>query len=159
MELIGKKVRGFKFESYDSGNPYYSQHMDKHINEIGLIVSYQERKDLYVVDFSGKRWEYPANLIKEHLVEEIITDKQVDTITLPLINGVPDLSEFEGVEMMVSDEGENWFKCKVLACNSKQNWYVTPYDVYTHAKPILEKKKITAEDIKKMFNCDDFEIV
>lgn len=109
------------------------------IGKFGTTTEHYKDINRYAVVFEDcARWIYPAELIKEHLVEEPTVP---ETITLPLINGVPDLSEFEGVEMLVSNDGVTWLKCKVLAYNSKQNWYVTPYDAYIHAKPLPEKRK------------------
>jgi len=68
-DLIGKKVRGFKFEN----NPDWVQYipeMDVHIGEVGTIVEHYEGIDTYGVQFNNCYWVYPAELIEPHLVEE-----------------------------------------------------------------------------------------
>lgn len=64
--MIGKKIRGFKFDSAERcGYPYQ---MDYHIGEIGTIID--SNKFNYVVKFESNDWEYPKDLCLQHLVEE-----------------------------------------------------------------------------------------
>jgi hypothetical protein len=62
-----------------------------------------------------------------------------------------DLSNVEGVKMMVSDDGENWFTRKIIAKRNDAvidsiltKWYFF--------KPI-EVKKVTMKEVEKMFGC------
>jgi hypothetical protein len=66
-DLIGKKVRGFKFE--DTKDVYYVTKMGSHIGEIGLIALYKPEHNTYRVDFPNDYWFYPAAEIEKHLVE------------------------------------------------------------------------------------------
>jgi hypothetical protein len=70
-DLIGKKVKGFKFE--DTNKICYVNFMDRHIGEIGEITSYNPKSNFYRVDFPNDYWFYPAEEIEKHLVE---TEKQ-----------------------------------------------------------------------------------
>lgn len=63
--LIGKKVRGFKFK----GSNYVS-FMDKHIGEIGVIEYFDKTDELFRVQFKDEWWNYPLSEIENHLVEE-----------------------------------------------------------------------------------------
>jgi hypothetical protein len=69
-DLIGKKVRGFKFKDHAYSNLHYSQDMDKYIGKVGVIETYKENSDSYLVKFDDDSWEYPAALIEKYLVNE-----------------------------------------------------------------------------------------
>jgi hypothetical protein len=62
-ELIGKKVRGFRFEGTS-----YNPKMEVHIGEIGEIIEYKPNSNVYGVAFNSDAWYYPAELIEQHLV-------------------------------------------------------------------------------------------
>lgn len=62
---IGKLMIGFKFERTISIG--YSELMDRHINYLGVIQSYNEYNETYNVLFDEIVWQYPAKEIKEHL--------------------------------------------------------------------------------------------
>jgi hypothetical protein len=68
-DLIGKKVIGFRFDShaYKCG---YSKEMDELIGETGVINKYHSLSNCYTVQFKGEYWNYPAELIEQHLIEE-----------------------------------------------------------------------------------------
>lgn len=68
-DLIGKKVKGFKFEGGKYNGLSYECYMDKHIGEVGEITKYYP-EGYYNVRFNGCDWCYPASLIEEYLVEE-----------------------------------------------------------------------------------------
>jgi hypothetical protein len=69
-DLIGKKVKGFKFKDRAYSNLHYSQDMDKYIGKVGVIETYKENSDSYLVKFDDDSWEYPAALIEKYLVNE-----------------------------------------------------------------------------------------
>jgi hypothetical protein len=62
-----------------------------------------------------------------------------------------DLSNVEGVDMMVSNDTHNWKLKKIVAKN--KSWY---YDfdgtIWGFAKPI-EVKKVTMQEVEEMFGC------
>ena len=64
-DLIGKKVRGFKFEGD------YVPQMDKHIGEVGEIISVSVSLKRVRVQFNKSIWRYPADQIEKHLVKEL----------------------------------------------------------------------------------------
>lgn len=81
-----------------------------------------------------------------------------NTITLPLVNGVPDVSNC-GIEMLVSDDGEDWIKQKVICYGKKKNNFPYLTDVFSyfkHAKPL--PKQITKQEAEKLLN-NEFEII
>ena len=65
-DLVGKKVRGFKFEGD------YVPQMDKHIGEVGKIISVKLSKKTVRVEFTNGSWCYPADQIEKHLVKEVM---------------------------------------------------------------------------------------
>jgi hypothetical protein len=69
-ELIGKKVRGFRFEGTISVNYMYLK-MHKYVGKVGVIEEYNVQFDSYIVKFEdGMSYHYPAELIEHHLVVE-----------------------------------------------------------------------------------------
>ena len=77
-DLIGKKVRGFKFESMKYNDLPYETEMDKHIGEIGEIIV-EFKKEVRVL-FTNASWYYPKSLIEQHLVEE---ESEQDNVNSP----------------------------------------------------------------------------
>jgi len=69
LGIIGKKMRGFKFESGRYNYLSYHTNMNKLIGIEGEIVNYREEYDCYNCKFSDRWWAYPAELIKDHLVD------------------------------------------------------------------------------------------
>lgn len=67
-DLIGKKVRGFKFES--TSVLTYVRSMDTHIGEVGMIIEYYHSDNSFRVQFENDWWHYPASLAKLHLVND-----------------------------------------------------------------------------------------
>ena len=68
-ELIGKKVRGFKFKG-EIGRIMFNSSMKDTIGEVGTIIEYDKKFNTFQVNFRNSSWFYPAELIKQHLVEE-----------------------------------------------------------------------------------------
>jgi len=122
--LIGKKVKGFKFEDF-----YYQSNMDKYIGKIGII---QEFNAITVrIDFNDISFYYPADQIEAHLVEDEI----------------PTLSD--GVMMLVSDDGKQWDERKVVLKSNKglnKGFYVegiltSSLVFFRYAKPLEPTKE------------------
>jgi hypothetical protein len=71
-ELIGKKVRGFRFakEAF-SKVEYMSAKMDKYVGKEGVIEEYIYYFNSFRVKFEdGMSYHYPAEFIEQHLVDE-----------------------------------------------------------------------------------------
>ena len=85
-DLIGKKVKGFKFESGKHKGLYYAPAMDKHIGEVGEITGYGAEYDCYRIDFNGDLWDYPASEIEVHLVDEWVVGQEYE-FTHDTMNG------------------------------------------------------------------------
>lgn len=92
--LVDEKAYGFEF----TGHPGFVPSMKEYIGKIGTITKVFDRSVQVKFD-NSKIWQYPIDEIKKHLVNS-------------LIPRVPILSE--GVECMVSDDGENWYKANVI---------------------------------------------
>lgn len=67
LDLIGKKVRGFSFETRLNCN--YNSNVEKHLGEVGEIIYYNPPYNSYQVRFKTDSWFYPAELITEHLID------------------------------------------------------------------------------------------
>jgi len=69
--LIGKKVRGFKFEPEDYIS--YNPDMDTFIGKIGTITYIGSKGNIVRVEFPGalREWFYPIDQIEEHIVEDL----------------------------------------------------------------------------------------
>lgn len=102
--LIGRKVRGFKFDKIQ-GLKYY-RHMDKYINNIGEIIN-QYDLDLDVRFENGDIRQYPLDQIKEHLVDERqpsiskVLDFYKDVESIEWVKGIViNLSDYEDLSKM-----------------------------------------------------------
>lgn len=62
-DLIGKKVRGFKFEGD------YNIVMDKNIGEVGTIIAVSPNRKRVMVKYVNYSWIYPTDQIENHLVK------------------------------------------------------------------------------------------
>jgi predicted RNase H-like HicB family nuclease len=70
-ELIGKKVRGFRFEKNVNSVWYMASQMDQYVGKEGIIGEYDPKFDSYSVKFEdGMSYHYPAERIEHHLVME-----------------------------------------------------------------------------------------
>ncbi len=68
-QYIGKKIKGFKFKS--TLNCTYFEFMNANIDKIGIIKSYNEGRETFHISFNDKYYQYPANLIDQHIIIEI----------------------------------------------------------------------------------------
>lgn len=67
-ELIGKKIKGFKFEDTDC-LPYNNKEMDNYIGKIGVITKVHD-KDVRVKFEDDNYYFYPLPEALNHIVEE-----------------------------------------------------------------------------------------
>ena len=70
-QLIGRKVRGFKFEKH------WNRKMNAYIGLVGLAERIFQNKMVLVLFDNGISWSYPADQIEAHLVEE----NEIPTLT------------------------------------------------------------------------------
>lgn len=132
--LVGRKIKGFKFESTKGGLEYHP-YMDSYIGKVGEITWQCEFVE---VKFKGNILNYPLPEALNHLVEE------------PTI---PELGD--GVEMEVSCTGELWSTKTVLGIYKGK--FITDEALYTHARPI-PVKKLTMQELESIVGFK-FEIV
>jgi hypothetical protein len=97
MELIGKKVKGFKFDKNHSTVTYMARSMDKYIGQVGIITD-QCSTDITIKFDDGKSWCYPIEEVKDHLLDIL---EEIPVIT-------------QGIILEVSDDEETWFKAEVI---------------------------------------------
>ena len=117
LGIIGKKMKGFKFEDWKHNALNYATVMDNYIGSIGEIISYHNKFDSYRCQFGEYKYSYyPAELIKDYLVDTP-QDNQQDTpqqLTL--------LEKFEqGWEIM---ELHNGFRIIDIAKTIKGRYFV-----------------------------------
>lgn len=160
-ELIGKKVKGFKFESNE--NLVYYRYMGKYIGKIGYVTKKYDDGTCRI-DFGGNYFFYPIDQIEDHLVEEETkphsfceTPEEKCTMNYCDDNGcqnrkrvlveeneIPTLTD--GFMMLVSDDNENWEKIKVFGKkdNFFYGWgYLSEYGAvkWKYAKPLEPTKE------------------
>lgn len=75
-KLIGRKIRGFKFD--DTQILAYHFSMDILIGRVGIISKYIEDEKAYIVNFGRYEWLYPSDLIEAHLVDNEVDIKRED---------------------------------------------------------------------------------
>jgi hypothetical protein len=179
--LIGKKIKGFKFES--TSTVMFNDRMNDYTKRVGVIESYNRHHDCYSVYFSDfEYWAYPAELIEQHLVDENFIQKGMENNatessniksiqlngkdidlktkrfaeTNPLDN-LPIIGE--GVLMEVSD-GEQWFERKICSKTESGLFVAWIEDeektlyAWKYCRPITPKTKITRAEFER-----DFEII
>lgn len=146
-DLIGRKVKGFKFETDLEGVDYNSG-MDKHIEEVGVIKRYDKFDETFKVQFKDDYWYYPVSKAVKHLVFE----------------------PKRGEEVLVSDGGIFWQKTIFLTeIEGAVNPYFTVEPLHEqeflngkffhvvdwkYMKPIPKKIKITKRQIADKFDID-----
>lgn len=96
--LIGKKVRGFKFDGIHNG-VFYTEEMEKYIGEIGTIKN--SNKEVVRVQFKSDWFIYPASLIEQHLVEE---DPEQDNVNSPSHYTKGGIECIDSIEASITDE-------------------------------------------------------
>lgn len=125
-ELIGKKVRGFKFEDERVN---YVGIMNNYIGQVGEIKKLSLRRIYFQVEFkNGISFAYPADQIEDYLVEEE--------------NEIPTLSD--GVMMLVSENNITEYKRKVYFIH-KDIYYsinaIGSVESWKYAKPLEPTKE------------------
>lgn len=142
--LIGRKVKGFKFENGDDIG--YVSRMDEHIGEVGVIESFDKINKTFRVQFKDNYWLYPLSEINNHLVEEFERGELVETRDdgdewKPMIF----LTEIEGAKFpyvcVATMDEENFKNNKPFGFNS-----------WKHIRKI--KTKITLKEISEKFGVD-----
>jgi hypothetical protein len=87
-ELIGKKVRGFRFEKEVNSVWYMASQMDQYVGKEGIIGEYDPKFDSYRVKFEdGMSYHYPAERIEHHLVVEEENEKTKVVCTNTICQG------------------------------------------------------------------------
>jgi hypothetical protein len=136
--LIGKKVRAFKFESRERLS--FVDSMNKYIGEVGVIKRYNDYNNSYGVIFDCLDWEYPADQIEAHIVDEWVVgeeyefsdDVDVDTwYKRKLIVVLPE--KYEAARRFIVQQGLD-----------ENNW-----TFYRHIRPI-EKEDPIQKQIEKL---------
>ena len=97
-KLIGKKVRGFKFEQEDEIT--FDEQMEKYIGEVGVIEKIYTN-DVKIV-FKEDYFFYPLNQIEAHLVEE---QNEIPTFTKE------DLKSFYNIGFLNGVNNDNKSSC------------------------------------------------
>jgi len=152
QELIGKEVRGFKFEGRKGCT--FNANMIDVVGLKGEIEIYEIELNSFKVRFSDMMtWHYPADQIEAHLVEDEEDIKEeikqelsknkvlICNIDLKIEDEIPTLSD--GVMMLVSDDEERWHKRKVIGKKGIKiiAWYDNQLISWTYAKPLEPTKE------------------
>jgi hypothetical protein len=138
---VGRKIRGFRFYDRTDGVKW-NEDMVIYIGEVGKCIRQNNR--CLTFEFDDTTWGYPISLIEQHLIEEEIPE-------------IIDLTNVKSVEMMVSQDEEDWFKAKVIA-KLVDAYIDNQGNVWYYVKPIPQLPKYThAELVEKIGH--DFEII
>lgn len=85
--LIGRKIKGFKFDESKFPAIGYMEDMDKFIDQIGTIEFANNIMVRVTFDSDEAGWAYPASLIEAHLIpEETNSPNKAMTLKEKLIN-------------------------------------------------------------------------
>lgn len=104
--LIGRKVKGFRFNHEVI---HYGNHMDKYVDQEGIIVSYGSYGPGYMVMFDTYSiYTYPAELIEKYLIEVEETMKKY-TITREQLQEIYDVACSEWKETILKYSRRNPF--------------------------------------------------
>jgi hypothetical protein len=145
-DLIGKKVKGFKFESRE--RLAYNEKMDKHIGEVGEIVYYYGERNIYKVKFKDIFWNYPADQIEAHLVDEWVVGEEYEFSNdsyewnkRKLLAVLPE--RFREAKMFIVESGhlENDWTCYK---------YIRPIEKEDPIQKQIEKLEKELETLKKL---------
>jgi len=68
LGIIGKKMKGFKFNDATS-QLSFAHGMERLIGVEGEVLCYIKENNSYKCEFPNAAWHYPAELIKDHLVD------------------------------------------------------------------------------------------
>jgi hypothetical protein len=147
-ELIGRKVKGFKFEYGKHNGLIYPESMDDCIGKVGVITLYYAYDNSYIVQFETEHWSYPAALIEQHLVY----DNPLDS--LPMLG--------EGILCEVWNSNQSIKKTEYV-CAKTPYGYVSrvekinindidwhPLNNWKNARAIEPVKQYTKEQLEKM---------
>lgn len=134
QSLIGRKVRGFKFDGKIDGVKYH-YYMGHNVGDIGEIILYRENQ--FLVQFEDNIWSYPASLIEQHLVEEVNIDA-IDSLKYATYGMDYGKSEPSEIEQLKTDKEElvNALKDFIHAIDSHKVILASEYE---QAKQLIEK--------------------
>jgi hypothetical protein len=139
---VGRKIRGFRFEDGTNGVEWNTDKKD-YIGVIGEIICQHEK--YVIVQFKTETWSYPISLIEPHLIEED-TPKIID------------LSNIEGVEMMVKDQRDDTLRKVIIKATVNNRFVDWLGNAWYYARPIPQLPKYThAELVEKLGH--DFEYI
>jgi hypothetical protein len=134
-DLIGKKVKGFKFE--DTNKCKLNNGMVKYIGEVGEIVECCEKYNNYKIQFADDHWWYPADQIEAHLVDEWVVGEEYE------FSDEGTSERKRGILLHVMPER---FSSRFLAqyINNEYSWYA-----YDNIHPIKDPIQKQIEKLEK----------
>lgn len=113
-KLIGKKVYGFRFEGGKGFN--YLKSMDNLIDKIGIISSYNNVNNCYIVRFENISYSYPSDQIEAHLAGDKTFTFNANHYEMKLKDEIPtftkeDLKTFYNIGFTNGVNKENKSSC------------------------------------------------
>jgi hypothetical protein len=86
----GHEVIGFEFKVgiYNNGKLNFAYPMSGCIGEIGEVVRYDEKDDVYLIQFPNglDAWYYPAELVHEHAVKYVDEPNKITIEEITLLD-------------------------------------------------------------------------
>lgn len=138
--LIGKKVRGFKFDSRDHCVWFVT--LEEYIGRVGVIDQYLDMVNVFIVKYGEDCLLYPAELIEQHIVDE------EDTLT-PQGKAQELVNKYWGKG--ITNDKEIAKQCALIAVDEiililtklnpeyEEKTYWHPIDYYKQVKTEIEK--------------------
>jgi hypothetical protein len=147
-ELIGKKIKGFKFSGTDCLR-YNSGKMDNYIGKIGVITKVHD-KDVKVDFENNNYWHYPLPEALNHIVEEhpqrgdevLVWDRYESTAVKRIFLAYIEGAEYP-IHVVLNGYEENFKNGETFATSKYRNY-----------KTIPQKTKLTLQQIADKFGID-----
>lgn len=153
-DLVGKKVKGFKFEGD------YVPQMDRHIGEVGEIISINLKRSTVRVEFNKTSWKYPADQIEKHLVKELPkafgctnTNQKLWNKYIKWLNGgfAGDVNTYYGFDADGFKYSGNT-KESFDTILSLEEWDEIVNETQTKTEETMKNYTITREQLKKIYD-------
>jgi hypothetical protein len=93
-DLIGKKFKGFRFNSRNGVS--FVGSMERFVGKTGIVTDINESRDICTVVFSREvdehqfHWNYPISEVMQHLIEE---EEKEDVSIEQIIDNIKQLRE------------------------------------------------------------------
>jgi hypothetical protein len=129
-ELIGKKIKGFKFDNAND-LPYINKLMNNYIGKVGVITEVFD--ECVTVIFDGIKWFYPLPEALNHIVEEhpkrgnevLVWDRYESTAVKRIFLAYIEGAEYP-IQVVLNGYEENFKNGETFATSKYRNYKTIP---------------------------------